>query len=583
MLLGPSRAELDALARVLALRAVACELAGAREDADALVEAARRYAALSPQERQRAAARLRREADAGEWPAAARETLAAALRTGAGAALAGQLDLLPADLSALLQSGELDPLDVVVVHRRHGAVTAADVAAVVAATAPEAAADGAHQALRRLAAHLPALAPRRRRTPLGRAVSLFERVEVQIAALPGTLAVEALGSLRRVSPTVGDVDVLLVHPDPAGALAAAVSALAPARVHHHGRTRAVLRLEHGELGLRSCRPERAGAVRLWHTGSAAHVEGLRRLAVSQGLSLRPDGLFDGGGRLVAADSEAHIYERLGLPLIAPELRHGEDEIARAAAGRLPSLLDACDIRGDLHTHTLWSDGRDSVDAMVFAARRLGYEYVAITDHSPSAAATRVLTLDRLRQQAADVARLRTAVPGLTILHGVEVDILADGSLDLPDEVMAGLDIVLASLHESFGHSPARLLERYARAMRHPMVAVVTHPANRVPGRDEGYALDFEALFHLAAETGTAVEVDGGPGHLDLDGHLARRAVEAGATLTVDSDAHDAHRLGRQMRLGVGTARRGGVSAAHVLNTRGVEDVRAFVAAKRQRR
>jgi DNA polymerase (family 10) len=218
--------------------------------------------------------------------------------------------------------------------------------------------------------------------------------------------------------------------------------------------------------------------------------------------------------------------------------------------------------------------------MACAARALGYEYVAITDHSPSAAASRVLTRDRVARQAEDVAAVRRRVDGITVLHGVEVDILPDGSLDFPDDLLAGLDLVLASLHDPAGQSPDELLERYIGAMRHPLVSIVTHPANRTPGRDEGYALDFDTLFAVAAETGTIVEVDGGPAHLDLDGALAAQAVAAGALLSIDSDCHDANRLARQMRFGVGTARRGGIQPAHVVNTLPVDALRAVLRRKR---
>jgi len=220
--------------------------------------------------------------------------------------------------------------------------------------------------------------------------------------------------------------------------------------------------------------------------------------------------------------------------------------------------------------------------MVLTARTLGYEYVAITDHSQSTAASRVLTLDRLDRQRDDVERVRQKVPGIRVLHGIEVEILPDGSLDFPDQVLASLDVVLASLHDAAGQPPDRLLARYVAAMRHPHVHVITHPANRLVGRREGYPLDYDALFAAAVETGTAVEVDGAPAHLDLDGHLARRAVAAGVALVIDSDCHNAARLGRQMRLGVGTARRGGVEARHVLNTRPLADVLAFFADKRAR-
>jgi DNA polymerase (family 10) len=217
--------------------------------------------------------------------------------------------------------------------------------------------------------------------------------------------------------------------------------------------------------------------------------------------------------------------------------------------------------------------------MVQAGRALGYEYIAITDHSPRAAASRVLTLDRLRRQSDDIDAIRRKETRIRILQGAEVDILPDGSLDFPDEVLDRLDVVLASLHEPAGQPPHVLLERYVAAMRHPRVHILTHPANRLVGRYEGYELDYDALFAEAARTGTVLEVDGGPAHLDLDGELARRAVAAGVTLSIDSDCHNAARLGRQMLLGIGTARRGGIGPEHVLNTRTLDQVRRHFASK----
>jgi DNA polymerase (family 10) len=264
------------------------------------------------------------------------------------------------------------------------------------------------------------------------------------------------------------------------------------------------------------------------------------------------------------------------------MRQDGDEVSRAAESGLPELVDLHHIRGDLHVHTQWSDGRDSVERMASAARAMGYEYLAITDHSPSAAASRVLTRERLQQQIEDVATARARVAGIRILQGIEVDILPDGSLDMPDEILASLDIVLASLHEPAGQGPDQLLERYLGAVRHPFVHVITHPTNRMVGHYPGYALDYDVLFAAATETGTALEIDGGPVHLDMDGALARRAIAAGVTVAVDSDCHHAARLRRQMLLGIGTARRGGVEPGHVLNTRGADAVLAWCRAKAAR-
>jgi DNA polymerase (family 10) len=309
---------------------------------------------------------------------------------------------------------------------------------------------------------------------------------------------------------------------------------------------------------------------------------LKTRAADLGLTLTRDALMDGSTPLALAD-EAELYTRLDLPFIPVELRSRPAIIETALAGALPTLVEVEDIRGDLHMHTVYSDGRDSVAGMVHAARALGYAYIAITDHSPTAKASRVLTIERIAEQAGEIAAVRALVPDITILHGIECDIQEDGSLDVPDGVLERLDIVLASMHESHGHSPARLLQRYERVMRHPLVNVITHPANRSPGRQPGYAIAFERLFEQAARTGTAVEIDGAPGHLDLDAPLAETAAALGAPILVDSDCHMADRLGRQMRFGVGLARRAGITKAQVLNTRDVSAIRAFVSAKRDGR
>jgi DNA polymerase (family 10) len=294
-------------------------------------------------------------------------------------------------------------------------------------------------------------------------------------------------------------------------------------------------------------------------------------------------LCDGRGEPLLCDTEVAFYSHLGLPDIPPELREGQDEVSAADRGELPPLVGTLHIRGDLHMHSTWSDGRDSIEQMAFASQQLGYEYIAITDHSERAHASRQLAASDISRQRAEIERVRPRVKRVHILHGVEVDIMHDGSLDFDDEQLAGFDIVLASLHDHGGHDAATLTDRYLRAIRHPLVNIITHPTNRTPARSGGYDLDFEVLFAAAAETGTAMEVDGAPGHLDLDGVLARRAAAAGVTLVIDSDCHRSDGLGRQMRFGIGTARRGWIQPAHVLNTRSLDEVLSFVASKRARR
>jgi DNA polymerase (family 10) len=220
--------------------------------------------------------------------------------------------------------------------------------------------------------------------------------------------------------------------------------------------------------------------------------------------------------------------------------------------------------------------------MVQGCVSLGYEYMAITDHSPHSAAQRNLTIDSVSRQAEEIARLRAKYAQIAILHGCEVDILPDGRLDFPERVLRQFDIVLASLHEDAGHSADQLMQRYLAAVRHPLVTIITHPTNRLVPHRRGYDLDYDHLFAAAAEHGTMLEVDGAPAHLDMSGALARRAVKAGVMVAIDSDCHRAEMLDRQMTLGLMTARRGWVEPSHVLNTRPVAEVRALIAAKRAR-
>jgi DNA polymerase (family 10) len=281
-------------------------------------------------------------------------------------------------------------------------------------------------------------------------------------------------------------------------------------------------------------------------------------------------------------SEADVYTQAGLAYVPPELRGDPAALDAARRGWAPPLVTRAQIRGDLHMHTTYSDGRDALKTMVAAASALDYEYIAITDHSEHAGTSRTLTADTLARQRDELAELRELFPRLTILHGIEVDILPDGRLDCPDHTLASLDIVLASLHERDGQDGQQLTRRCLGAIRHPLVSIITHPSNQLVGRRPGYDMDYPEIYAAAVETGTALEVDGAPAHLDLDGAHARAAVDAGATLVIDSDCHRVRALDRQMRMGVSTARRGWVRPDQVLNTRAIADVRRFLAAKRQR-
>ena len=487
---------------------------------------------------------------------------------------------LPADLRWLYESDAVTLEQLEAIHRALGVTSAADLAAAVREERIRAV-DGLDAALeQRVSAALPSLRSQVPRIPLGRAMALATPVVEALRAVPGVLRAEPSGSLRRGQDLVGDIEVVAPAADPEPVIEATMQLPHVSHALYRSARRVYVLIDRTQIGVRIPEPAAAGAVELCLTGSPGHFDQLRSRALERGLMLTAGGLRGPDGAPQPAPDEEQIYRELELPWIPPEIRHGEDEVAAAARGELPRLVTASDIRGDLHMHSTWSDGRDAIEAMVEACRTLGYEYMAITDHSEHSAAIRNLTADGVRRQADEVAQLRDRYRDIAILHGCEVDILPDGRLDFPDKILERFDIVLASLHERAGHTTEQLMKRYVGAMKHPLVAIITHPTNRLLPSRRGYDLDYDRLFGVAVETRTVVEVDGAPSHLDLDGALARRAVAAGATLVVDSDCHRADMLARQMGLGLTMARRGWVEPRHVLNTRPLDALRAAIAAKR---
>ena len=403
---------------------------------------------------------------------------------------------------------------------------------------------------------------------LGRALDLLAATEALITSCcPDVRDLTIAGDARRFEPLVFNPCLVGRSRDPQSSIDLLCASPGVQAVLDRTLRRALLTVNHATVDVRIAGEDEYGTVLVNATGSTAHLQALARRRPLTTIHAR----------------EEDVYARLGLPWIPPELRHDTGEIEAAAAGRLPRLLERGDIRGDLHMHSTYSDGQDSIDRMVAASAALGYEYIAITDHSERAAASRTLRADQVHRQREEIDRLRDDYPNVSILHGVEVDILPDGRLDFPDTILEGLDIVLASLHDSARHDGEALTRRCLSAIHHPLVNVITHPSNQLVGRREGYPLDYERLYEAAVDTGTALEIDGAPSHLDLDGDHARAAVISGVTVTVDSDCHRSVALDRQMTLGVGTARRGWVEPRHVLNCRPLAEVRAFVEAKRRRK
>ncbi|HSE27309.1 MAG TPA: DNA polymerase/3'-5' exonuclease PolX [Gemmatimonadales bacterium] len=397
-----------------------------------------------------------------------------------------------------------------------------------------------------------------------RAASYAEPLVQRLRAVKGVERVEVAGSFRRGRETVGDLDLLVTGRARAAVVEAFTSAPGVARVLARGTTRAAVRLGSGlQVDLRVLAPESFGAGLYYFTGSKAHNVALRGIARAGGLKINEYGVFRGKTR-VAGRTEEEVLAAVGLPWIPPELREDRGEIAAARAGRLPELVTLRDLRGDLQCHTTDSDGRDELEAMARAAEALGHEYLAVTDHSPSVRVTGGMDAAGFRAQRRRIDRLNAKLGKLTVLAGAEVDILGDGRLDLDDATLAGLDVVVISIHSRFNLPEAEQTRRVLRALAHPAADILGHPTGRIIGRRAGIALDLEAVARAAAEHGVMLEVNAQPERLDLDDLAARAAVERGARLVIGSDAHATAELGF-LRWGVDQARRGWVERKDVAN------------------
>jgi DNA polymerase (family 10) len=390
------------------------------------------------------------------------------------------------------------------------------------------------------------------------------------------LDISPAGSLRRMKATIGDLDILVSSNEPARILDAFVSLPQVAAVSEKGTTKASIVADNGmQVDVRVLEPRSWGTALQYFTGSKEHNVTLRQIALEQGLSLsewnfKPvlsaaEGTVKGGKEIYAAREE-EVYERLGLSWIPPELREAAGEIEAAQNHTLPALIEYDDLKGDLQTHSTWSDGSFSIAAMAEAAQARGLKYLAVTDHTQGLGIARGLSPERLREQWREIDALNEKYAGkFTILKSVEVEIRADGSLDLPDEVLAQLDICCATIHSAQKQSREKITERVVRALHHPYVDIFGHPTSRLIGEREPTALDLEAAFQVAKETGTIVEVDGAPERLDLADVQVRRALELGLKIVIDSDAHSpAGFVG--LFYGVANARRGWATKKDVLNT-----------------
>ena len=400
---------------------------------------------------------------------------------------------------------------------------------------------------------------------LGHVLPLARDLEERLRDLPGVRRTAVAGSVRRRKETIGDLDFLVAARDP-DRVGRAFAAM-PEVVHVYGRgeTKVLVRLASGmDADLRVVSEASFGAALCYFTGSKAHSVALRRLAQAQGLKLNEYGLFR-DRRKLAGRTEEEIYEALGLDWIPPELREDAGEIEAAGKGHLPALIEYGDLRGDLQIQTDWTDGSASIEEMVDAAREVGLEYIAITDHTRDLGMARGNDEKRLLEQAEAIRSLNQGLRGFRILSGAEVNIRKDGSLDVDDAALAQLDVVGAAIHTQFRQSRAEMTRRVIRAMENPHVDVLFHPTARSIGRREPVDLDIDAVIAAAVRTGTVLEIDAMPDRLDLRDEYVRKAVEAGALLAIDSDAHQPAHLSYANELGVAVARRGWARKADVVN------------------
>jgi DNA polymerase (family 10) len=423
---------------------------------------------------------------------------------------------------------------------------------------------------------------RTRRTPLGVALPIAREVIAYLRKMTDAQDLTAAGSVRRQEPTVGDVDVICTS-ESAELVVAAFTAWERAEaVLAEGPTKASIWLAGGlQIDLRVLPAHLYGNLLQHFTGSREHNIQFRELAVRKNLRVSENGIVDlTDGRTIVCRTEEEVYAALGMGYIPPEMRLGVGEIDAARDGSLPHVVDVHDLKGDFHMHSTWSDGRDTLDAMVAACAARGYAYHAISDHSWGRGRIGMDPED-LRAQRERVRELGERY-GIRTLCSSEVDIRADGSLDYDDAILSGMDFVVASVHSAFNQSRDEMTARLLRAIENPYVNVIGHPTGRNVETFAGYDFDHDAVFAAAARTGTALEIDGQPSRLDLPSPLARRAKEFGVTFTCDSDAHGVGQL-ENVAYAVGQARRGWLTAAEVLNTRSLEEVLAFVEAKRARR
>jgi DNA polymerase (family 10) len=422
-----------------------------------------------------------------------------------------------------------------------------------------------------------ALRRKDQRIPIGEALPVVEDVIVALRSISGVRNLAPAGSLRRFRETVGDIDLMGTADNPEDVIDAFVALPQVRQVLAQGSTKASVIVSGGlQVDLRMVEHDSFGSLLQYFTGNKQHNISLREKWHKQGLKLSEYGItVIDTGKLEKFSTEEGFYHRLGLQYIPPELREAQGEIEKAEQGAIPELVELSDIKGDLHTHTEWSDGHDSIEELTRAAQDRGYQYIAVTEHSVGRGIAHGLDVDRLREQVAEIKALNERVSGIRVLTGIEVDIRADGSLDLPHEILSDLDIVIAAVHSAMNQSEEKMTRRVIDAIEDPDVDMIAHPTCRLIGEREPVAIDVEAVFRAAAKYNKTVEINAMPDRLDLKDTHAFRARDLGVKLAIGTDTHSIAHLGF-MRFGVGVARRGWCEPQHILNTLPLEELLAVL-------
>ena len=408
---------------------------------------------------------------------------------------------------------------------------------------------------------------RKERFLLGLALPLAEEIVERLSKLEETDKINFAGSLRRKKETIGDIDILVTSQKPEKIMKTFVSLPQVREVLAEGPTKSsVITRDDIHIDVRVVEPISFGAALQYFTGSKAHNIKLRELAVKKGLKINEYGVFDSKtGQRITGEEEEEVYQILNLPFIPPELREDRGEIEAAQENKLPRLIEYSQIKGDLHLHTKWSDGAHTIRQMAEEAKKRGYNYIAITDHSQSLKFAGGLTEERLREQIEEIQKLNQELDNFTVLTGIEVDIKSDGSLDFSDEILSKLDVVVAAIHSGFKQESKIITERIIKAMQNKFVHIIAHPTGRLIRYREAYQVDINEMIKVAAETGTVLEINAHPERLDLNDVYCRMAKDRGVQLAIDTDAHSAEGLAN-MDFGVAVARRGWLEEKDIINT-----------------